>query len=61
MNIGKTITLTRGTFVIKPVNPKETNAEYSMEGLLLKLKFQYFGHLIQRADSLEKDPDAGKD
>ena len=54
MNIGKTITLTRGTFVIKPVNPKETNAEYSMEGLLLKLKLQYFGHLMLRAHSLEK-------
>ena len=28
--------------------------EYSLEGLMLKLKFQYFGHLMQRADSLEK-------
>ena len=28
---------------------------------MLKLKLQYFGHLMQRADSLEKDPDAGKD
>ena len=33
---------------------KETNHEYSLEGLILKLKLQYFGHLIQRADSLEK-------
>ena len=33
---------------------KETNPEYSLEGLLLKLKIQYFGHLLQRADSLEK-------
>ena len=33
---------------------KESNPEYSLEGLMLKLKFQYFGHLIQRADSLEK-------
>ena len=32
-----------------------------MERLTLKLKLQYFGHLIRRADSLEKDPDAGKD
>ena len=32
-----------------------------MEGLMLKLKCQYFGHLMQRADSLEKDPDAGKE
>ena len=33
---------------------KEINSEYSLEGLLLKLKLQYFGHLMQRADSLEK-------
>ena len=34
--------------------PKEINLEYSLEGLMLKLKFQYFGHLMQRADSLEE-------
>ena len=33
---------------------KETNPEYSLEGLMLKLKLQYFGHLMQRVDSLEK-------
>ena len=33
---------------------KEINPEYSLEGLMLKLKFQYFGHLMPRADSLEK-------
>ena len=33
---------------------KETSPEYSLEGLMLKLKLQYFGHLMQRADSLEK-------
>ena len=33
---------------------KEINPEYSLEGLTLKLKLQYFGHLIQRGDSLEK-------
>ena len=33
---------------------KEINPEYSLEGLLLKLKLQYFGHLMGRADSLEK-------
>ena len=38
---------------IKPVNPKEINPEYSLEGLMLKLKFQYFDHLM-RTDSLEK-------
>ena len=38
---------------------KEINPEYSLEGLMLKLKLQYFGHLTRRADS-RKDPDAGK-
>ena len=33
---------------------KEVSPEYSLEGLMLKLKLQYFGHLMQRADSLEK-------
>ena len=33
---------------------KEISPEYSLEGLMLKLKLQYFGHLVQRADSLEK-------
>ena len=39
---------------------KEINPEYSLEGLMLKLKFQYFGHLTQRADSLEKTLMLGK-
>ena len=39
---------------------KEINPEYSLEGMLLKLKFQNFGHLIQRADSLEKTLMLGK-
>ena len=39
---------------------KEMNPEYSLEGLMLKLKFQYFGHLMQRADSLEKTLMLGK-
>ena len=39
---------------IQPVSPKEINPEYSLEGLMLKLKLHYFGHLMQRADSLEK-------
>ena len=34
--------------------PKETNPEYSLEGLMLKLKLQYFGHLMRRDNSLEK-------
>ena len=41
-------------------NLKEINPEYSLEGLMLKLKLWYFGHLMQRADSLGKDPDARK-
>ena len=52
-----------------PLDSKEKNQsilneikpEYSLEGLMLKLKLQYFGHLMQRTDSLGKDPDAGKD
>ena len=39
---------------------KEINSEYSLEGLMLKLKFQYFGYLIWRADSLEKTLMLGK-
>ena len=39
---------------------KEINAEYSLEGLILKLKLQYFGHLMQRADSLEETLMLGK-
>ena len=38
---------------------KEINPEYSLEGLMLKVKRQYFGHLIQRADSFEKTPMLG--
>ena len=40
---------------------KEINPEYLLEGLKLKLKLQYFGHLMGRDDSLEEDSDAGKD
>ena len=39
---------------------KEINPEYSLEGLILKLKFQYFGHLMRRADSMEKTLMLGK-
>ena len=39
---------------IEPVSHKEMRAEYSLEELMLNLKLQYFGHLMQRADSLEK-------
>ena len=39
---------------------KEINLKYSLEGLMLKLKLQYFGHLMRRADSLEKTLMLGK-
>ena len=39
---------------------KEINPEYSLEGVMLKVKLQYFGHLIRRADSLEKTLRLGK-
>ena len=52
---------------IKPVHPKgnqsilkEISPEYSLEGLMLKLKLQYFGHLMQRTNSLEKTLLLGK-
>ena len=43
-----------------PVNSKEINPEYSLEGLILKLKIQYFGNLMQRANSLAKTLMLGK-
>ena len=42
-------------FILKEINP-----EYSLEGLILKLKLQYFGHLMQRVDSFEKTLMLGK-
>ena len=76
MTTGKTIALTRWTFVGKVMsllfnmlsrlvvtflprskesfNLKEISPRYSLEGLMLKLKLQYFGHLMQKVDSLEK-------
>ena len=45
---------------IKTVNHNEISPEISLEGLLLKLKFQYFGHMRPRADSLEKNLMLGK-
>ena len=40
---------------------KEISPGISLEGMMLKLKVQYFGHLMRRVDSLEKDSDAGRD
>jgi len=45
---------------IQPVHPKGISPEYSLEGLMLKLKLQYFGHLMRRADSMEKTLMLGK-
>ena len=52
--------LLRVPWIARRSNLKEINPEYSLEGLSLKLKLQYFGHLMQRADSLEKTPTLGK-
>ena len=46
--------------VLKQSVLKETNLEYSLEGLMLKMKLQYFGHLMQRAYSPEKTLMPGK-
>ena len=45
---------------IQPVNPKGNQSEYALEGLMLKLKLQYFGLLMQRTDLLEKTLMLGK-
>ena len=45
---------------IKPVNLKGNSPEYSLEGLILKVKLKYFGHLIRKADSVEKTLMLGK-
>ena len=48
------------TLEIQLVKLKEISREYSLEGLMMKLKLQYFGHLVQRTDSLEKTLVLGK-
>ena len=45
---------------IRPVNPEGNNSKYSLERLMLKLKLQYFGHLMRQANSLEKTLMLGK-
>ena len=45
---------------IQPVHPKEISPEYSLEALMLKLKLQYFGHLMRRTDLFEKTLMLGK-
>ena len=54
MVLEKTIESPLDCKVIQSVSPKKINPEYSLEGLMLKLKLQYFSHLMQRTDSLEK-------
>ena len=45
---------------IKPVNPKEINPEHSLERLMMKLKLQYFDHMMQSNDTFEKTMMLGK-
>ena len=47
-------------FIISLLILKEINPEYSLVGLMLKLNFQYFGHLMQKVDSVEKTLRLGK-
>ena len=60
MRLKKTLESPLDCKEIQPVNPKGNSPEYSLEGLMLKLKLQYFGHLMQRTDSLEKTLMLGK-
>ena len=55
---GKTLESPLDCTEIKPVNPKGNQPEYSLEGLILK--FQYFGHLMRRVNSLDKTVMLGK-
>ena len=52
--LGKTLDSPLDCKEIQPVHPKEISPGISLEGMMLKLKLQYFGHLMQRVDSLEK-------
>ena len=49
-----------GLLLLRPVNPQEINSECSLQRLMLKLKLQYFGHLMWRSDSCEKTLMLGK-
>ena len=60
MVLEKTLESTLDRKEIQPDHPKGNQTGYSLEGLMLKLKFQYFGHLMQRTDSLEKTLMLGK-
>ena len=58
--LGKTLESPLDCKEIQPVHPKGNQSEYSLEGLMLKLKLQYFGHLMWRTDSFEKTLMLGK-
>ena len=60
MVLEKTLESPLGCKNIQPVHPKEVSSGCSLEGLMLKLKFQHFGYLMQRADSFEKNLMLGK-
>ena len=60
MVLEKTLESPLGSKKIKPVNPREVKPEYSLEGLMLKLKLQHFGHLMGKDNSLEKTLMLGK-
>ena len=60
MVLEKTLESPLGSKEIKPVSIKEINPKYSLEGLMLKLKVQYFGYQMQRANSLEKTRRLGR-
>ena len=60
MVLKKTLESPLDCMEIQPVHPEEISPKYSLEGLMLKLKLQYFGHLVQRTDSLEKTLMLGK-
>ena len=58
--IGKTLESPLDCKEIQPVHPKEISPECTLEEMILKLQHQYFGHLMLRADSLEKTLMLGK-
>ena len=60
MVLEKTLESPSDSKEIKSVHPKGKQPEYSLGGLMLKLKLQYFGHLMRRTDSLEKTLMLGK-
>ena len=60
MVLEKTVESPLDSKEVKSANPKGNQPEHSLEGLMLKLKLQYFGYLVQRTDTLEKTLMLGK-